>query len=77
MVNEVVHEAKPKKLPCFVFKADFKKAYNSIRWDFLAYKHFRLGFGAKWIKWIWRCLHSSSISVLVNGSPMEEFCMKK
>jgi len=33
----------------------------------------RLGFHSKWIKWVRGCLESSSVSVLVNGSPVEEF----
>nr|GFA91498.1 RNA-directed DNA polymerase, eukaryota [Tanacetum cinerariifolium] len=33
----------------------------------------RFGFGAKWCGWIQECLRSSRGSVLVNGSPTEEF----
>jgi len=36
-----------------------------------------LGFCSKWIKWIMGCLESSSLSVLVNGSPIEEFKPQK
>lgn len=37
----------------------------------------RLNFGEKWVNWIRSCLESSSVSVLVNGSPSEEFRMEK
>ncbi|GKD74139.1 hypothetical protein Tco_1332421 [Tanacetum coccineum] len=37
----------------------------------------RMGFGDKWCKWVDSCLRSSTISILVNGSPMEEFCLEK
>jgi len=37
----------------------------------------RLGFNAKWTKWIKGCLSSSKISVLVNGSPTSEFKPEK
>ena len=37
----------------------------------------RLGFNGKWIEWIKNCLESSSISVLVNGSPTTAFKPKK
>lgn len=30
-------------------------------------------FSAKWIKWIGGCLESSTLFILVNGSPTEEF----
>ncbi|XP_068483236.1 uncharacterized protein [Phaseolus vulgaris] len=37
----------------------------------------RLGFCAKWIRWIKCCLESASVSVLVNGSPTREFTPRK
>nr|GEU65938.1 RNA-directed DNA polymerase, eukaryota [Tanacetum cinerariifolium] len=33
----------------------------------------KFGFGEKWCMWIQSCLRSSKGSVIVNGSPMEEF----
>ena len=36
-----------------------------------------LGFCDKWIKWIRGCLETSTISVLVNGSPTEQFSPTK
>ncbi|GJR74302.1 RNA-directed DNA polymerase, eukaryota, reverse transcriptase zinc-binding domain protein [Tanacetum coccineum] len=33
----------------------------------------KLGFGSKWRAWINGCLHNARFSVLVNGSPTEEF----
>nr|KYP70944.1 hypothetical protein KK1_010185 [Cajanus cajan] len=37
----------------------------------------RLGFNNLWVSWISECLMSSRVSVLVNGSPSEEFGPKK
>ncbi|GLT79932.1 hypothetical protein SLA2020_513980 [Shorea laevis] len=36
-----------------------------------------LGIGDKWHGWIKECLTSTSISILVNGSPTQEFKMQK
>jgi len=36
-----------------------------------------LDFYGKWIEWIRACLESSSISVLVNGNPTQEFKPRK
>lgn len=77
IANEVVHDAKSKKVSALIFKVDFEKAYDSIRWQFLKYMMKRLNFCDKWISWILGCLESSYVSVLVNGSPTNEFRMEK
>ena len=56
-----------------VVKLDFEKAYDSVGWEFLLYMMSRLVFCEKWIQWIRACLESTTISVLVNGSPTKEF----
>ncbi|GKB54208.1 RNA-directed DNA polymerase, eukaryota, reverse transcriptase zinc-binding domain protein [Tanacetum coccineum] len=56
-----------------VFKVDFEKAYDSVRWDYLDDILRKFGFGEKWCEWIQSCLRSSRGSVIVNGSPTEEF----
>jgi len=73
VANEVLEEYKRKMKSCVFFKVDYEKAYDSVSWDFLYYMLERLGFCAQWILWIKGCLESSSVSVLVNGSPSREF----
>nr|GEX20504.1 RNA-directed DNA polymerase, eukaryota, reverse transcriptase zinc-binding domain protein [Tanacetum cinerariifolium] len=51
---------------------DFKKAYDSVRWDYLYDIMRKVGFGEKWCMWIQSCLRSSRGSVIVNESPTEE-----
>nr|GEX26393.1 RNA-directed DNA polymerase, eukaryota [Tanacetum cinerariifolium] len=62
-----------KKKQSFVFKVDFEKAYDSVRWDHLDDIMRKFGFGEKWCMWIQSCLRSYRGSVIVNGSPTEEF----
>jgi len=73
MANEVLEEIRSKTKSGVCFKVDFEKAYDSVRWNFLLYMLRRLGFHDKWILWVKGCLASSYVSVLVNGSPSEEF----
>ncbi|KAL4557832.1 hypothetical protein LXL04_036026 [Taraxacum kok-saghyz] len=73
ILNEVVSWCKAKKKKAMVFKVDFEKAYDSVRWDFLLDILEAFGFGANWCRWIHGCLASSIGSALVNGSPTEEF----
>nr|GEU82474.1 ATP-dependent RNA helicase DBP2-like [Tanacetum cinerariifolium] len=56
-----------------IFKIDFAKAYDSIRWDFLDDILTSFGFGSKWRCWIRGSLSSGKASILVNGSPSDEF----
>ncbi|XP_071740498.1 uncharacterized protein [Rutidosis leptorrhynchoides] len=48
-------------------------AFDCIEWDFLFNTMHHMGFGPKWISFIRACLSSSSISILINGSPTSEF----
>ncbi|GJZ53263.1 RNA-directed DNA polymerase, eukaryota [Tanacetum coccineum] len=73
ILNEVLHWCNKKKKKSLIFKVDFEKAYDSVRWDFLDDVLKKFGFGNKWCNWIQCCLKSSRGSILVNGSPTEEF----
>ncbi|GJY31196.1 RNA-directed DNA polymerase, eukaryota [Tanacetum coccineum] len=73
ILNEVIHWCKAKKKNSMIFKVDFEKAFDSVRWDFLEDVMKNFGFGPRWCDWIMSCLKSSKGSVLVNGSPTPEF----
>ena len=48
IINELLSWCKPKKQKAIVFKVDFAKAYDSIRWDYLDDVLRSFGFGSKW-----------------------------
>nr|GEW55739.1 RNA-directed DNA polymerase, eukaryota [Tanacetum cinerariifolium] len=81
ILNEVMQWCKSKKKQALFFKVDFEKAYDTVRWDFLDDVLNKFGFGTKWRRWIQCCLRSSRGSIIVNGSPTEEFqffkCLKQ
>nr|GFB08824.1 RNA-directed DNA polymerase, eukaryota [Tanacetum cinerariifolium] len=73
ILNEVLQWCKLKRKQSLIFKVDFEKAFDSVRWDFLDEVLKKFGFGDKWCSWIQSCLKSSRGSILINGSPTEEF----
>ncbi|GKA95732.1 RNA-directed DNA polymerase, eukaryota [Tanacetum coccineum] len=73
IINELLYWCKCKKKQAMVFKVDFAKAYDSIRWDYLDEVLHAFGFGVKWRAWIRGSLSSGMASILINGSPTSEF----
>ncbi|GJU76149.1 RNA-directed DNA polymerase, eukaryota [Tanacetum coccineum] len=73
IINELLSWCRHKKQQAMVFKVDFAKAYDSVRWDYPDDVLFSFGFGVKWRSWIKGSLISGMASVLVNGSPTSEF----
>lgn len=77
VINELVDLAKRKKDACMLFKVDFQKAYDSISWSFLFHMMDRMGFNSLWVKWMKACVCTNFMSVLVNGSPTQDFSVQK
>ncbi|GKA24778.1 RNA-directed DNA polymerase, eukaryota, partial [Tanacetum coccineum] len=77
ILDELIQWCKSKRKQTMIFKVDFEKAYDSVRWDYLDDVLKKFGFGSKWRHWIHNCLQSSKGSILVNGSPTGEFQFRK
>ncbi|GLT52596.1 hypothetical protein SLA2020_259280 [Shorea laevis] len=73
VLNEVVHEVKWRKQESFILKANFEKVYDSVDWGFLDWMMDSMGFGTKWRKWMWECLSTVRIFILINRSSTTEF----
>nr|GEU42904.1 retrotransposon protein, putative, Ty1-copia subclass [Tanacetum cinerariifolium] len=73
ILNEVIEWYRKRKKKIMIFKVDFEKAFDSLRWDFLELVMAKLGFGTRWRNWIKGCLRHARSSVLVNGSHTIEF----
>ena len=52
MLHEIVHDIKVKKKQGVLFKIDFEKAYDSIKWEFVEEVLTRKGFDLKVRHWI-------------------------
>ncbi|KAJ0522407.1 putative RNA-directed DNA polymerase [Helianthus annuus] len=77
IINEVVNWAKKSKKRILVFKVDFEKAYDCVSWKFLVNTMHHMGFPSRWKNWIMGILFTGRASVLINGSPTEEFELKR
>ncbi|XP_068651594.1 secreted RxLR effector protein 78-like [Aristolochia californica] len=65
--HELIHHFKALKLPRFILKLDFEKAFDKVNWKLLDTLLGKMGFRAKWRFWIQSCISSTSYSVLLNG----------
>nr|GEY57258.1 RNA-directed DNA polymerase, eukaryota [Tanacetum cinerariifolium] len=77
ILDELIHWCHAKKKETMIFKVNFKKAYDSVKWDYLDDVLNKFGFGSNWRNWIHNCLNSSKGSILVNGIPTGEFQFQK
>lgn len=77
ILNEIISWAKKSNNHLLIFKVDFDKAFDSLSWSFLNSVMEQMNFGWKWRRWIMGCLSSGRASVLVNGSPTDEFLISR
>ena len=75
IANEVVDEARKSKKELMLFKVDFEKAYGSVDLEYLDSVMGKMCFPNLWWKWIKECVTTATASVLVNGSPTDEFAL--
>nr|GEU96279.1 RNA-directed DNA polymerase, eukaryota, reverse transcriptase zinc-binding domain protein [Tanacetum cinerariifolium] len=67
ILNELLSRCKYKKLKAMVFKVDFEKAFDSIRWYYLDDVLKSFGFRDKWRGWISGCLKSAKGMERINS----------
>lgn len=77
VANEAVDEARRLKKEMLLFKVDFEKAYDPVDLKYLEAVMVKMNFPTLWRKWISECVGTATTSVLVNGSPTEEFVIER
>ncbi|GJS32797.1 RNA-directed DNA polymerase, eukaryota [Tanacetum coccineum] len=55
ILDEVLQWCRRKKKHALIFKVDFEKAFDSVRWDFVDDVLNKFGFGERWRTWIQSC----------------------
>jgi hypothetical protein len=64
--HETIHELHTKKSNGVIFKIDFEKAYDKIKWSFLQQTLSMKGFSPKWCRWIQNMVSGGSVGIKVN-----------
>ena len=67
IANELIQDYRALGKEGEVFKIDFEKVDDNVKWLFLDFLLERKGFGEKWRSWILGCLSSVSYSMIING----------
>ncbi|KAJ8485323.1 hypothetical protein OPV22_017808 [Ensete ventricosum] len=73
LVKDLHSKTRGKKI---CFKADLRKAFDSVNRDFIYMMLHNMGFPQHWVKWIQCCLETPKFSILFNGSPIGFFGSK-
>ncbi|RVX19153.1 putative ribonuclease H protein [Vitis vinifera] len=73
VANEAIDSRKRSVGTGLVYKMDIEKAYDHVNWRFLMLVLEKMGFGPKWRKWIFCCISTVRMAVLVNGTPTDFF----
>ena len=66
VLHETIHELHRKNLSGVIFKIDFEKAYDKVKWNFLLQTLRLKGFSPKWIEWIKSFISGGSVAVNIN-----------
>ena len=73
ITSEIVALLRKRQANGLIFKIDFEKAFDRVKWDFVFDIFSSMNFGSRWINRIRNLFQTSRISVLVNGAPTGEF----
>lgn len=77
MVNETIHGMRTHNVEGIILKLDFSKAYDSIDWSRLYQIIECINLEDKWLRWIRQIFETMRMSILINGSPTDEFLPKR
>jgi hypothetical protein len=77
ILHETIHEFHWKKMDGVLFKIDFEKAYDKVKWPFLQQVQQMKGFDPVWCNWINNFVQGGSVGIRVNDDIGHYFQTKK
>ena len=66
VLHETIHELHRKKFNGVLFKIDFEKAYDNVKWDFLQQDLRMKGFSPIWCNWVRAFVQGGNVGIKVN-----------
>jgi len=66
VLHKTLHELHMKKQDGIIFKIDFEKSYDKVKWDFLQQTLRMKGFSVVWCKWIEAFTKGGNVGIKVN-----------
>ena len=77
ILHETIHELHTKKSDGVIFKIDFEKAYDKVKWPFLQQTLRMKGFSPKWCRWVEGMVTGGSVGIKVNDDICPYFQTKR
>eukprot|EP00267_Zea_mays_P028107 XP_008657698.1 uncharacterized protein LOC103637241 [Zea mays] len=77
VVHETLHELHRRQQDGVVFKIDFEKAYDKVKWPFVRQTLRMKGFDDKWCTWVDAIMKKGHVAVKVNNYTGNTFETKK
>jgi hypothetical protein len=75
--HETIHELHKKKQNGVIFKIDFEKAYDEVKWPFVRKVLEMKGFCSKWCHWIDAIFQGGHVAIKINDQVGQNFQNKK
>jgi hypothetical protein len=65
-LHETIHELHTKKRDGVIFRIDFEKAYDKVKWSYVQQTLRMKGFSSRWCSWIETFMKGGHVAVKVN-----------
>jgi len=77
VLHETIHELHRKKKSAVIFKIDFEKAYDKVKWSFVQQTLRMKGFSQKWCEWIETFIQRGHVGIKINDQIGQNFQTSK
>jgi hypothetical protein len=77
VLHEMIHELHRKKQNGVIFKIDFEKAYDKVKWPFMRQTLEMKSFSSKWCQWVDSIIQGGNVGIKINDQVGQNFKTKK